>query len=206
MSVRVKSRARLGVGYARRRLIGAVLASLVLSFFVTGEQGLAQIDPLVDPGKRGGAREKPDPAKDDSPPDGPTPRDFPRSEPLAACSRLVPIPVEDIALAKLVDSVRGNNSDAVECASLASVIARLSRRPRTSGPRLDGPALDVKRAEADRQRASRQPAVRARLDRVAKDAGHDDELRLMYEAAVFEAFGFSSARDLKLRELLRHLD
>ena len=201
----MKFRARRVGGYTGRRLIGAMFSALLLSFTVTDKPALAQTDPLVDPTKRGGARERPDtdaPRSDDDP----TSRGWFRSEPVARCPRAVTIPVDNVRLARLVDSAYGNASGAVECASLASIVARLARWPRTAGRRFEERAFDVQRAEAELQSASRQPGVRAQLDRVTRDVSHDDELRLVYEAAILDEHGFYGARDLKLRELLRHLD
>lgn len=107
---------------------------------------------------------------------------------------------------QLIDLVvKPDESAAVECGSLASVLERVVNTRKRGGRRLeDERPFNPSEAQADLAQAHGDPAVRRRLEQIRKDVP-DGPQRLLYEAATLDEEGYYSARDLRIRELQRQL-
>jgi hypothetical protein len=93
----------------------------------------------------------------------------------------------------------------VGCGSLTSVVNRLVNRNRTSGRRLEeGKALNAAEAQANVDAALREAEVRRKIERTRREVP-DENLRLVYEAAIFDEEGFYNARDLRIQQLSERL-
>jgi hypothetical protein len=107
--------------------------------------------------------------------------------------------------ANIIAAIRRDTTDRAACGSLASVMDKAIRRNKVGGRQLetDRP-LDVKQAQANLEAAYRDPAIRSRLEQVAQEV-QDENVRLVYEAAILDEEGYYSARELKIEQLLQRV-
>lgn len=186
-------------------LLGSALSGIAVPRATGGEVLLAQPDPE----KRGGAQQKLEvPERPPAPPPGS--RGLPtRSSPPppSRCPDLETIRTTDARKTKFVEALRRDHSDAVSCDSLTAVVAMLIGQATVAGRKVERiQPLNVQQARAELRDVARRPVLRAQLDRAAIDAGPDDWLRLVYEAALLDEHGLHRARDQKLLEVLRSLE
>jgi hypothetical protein len=106
---------------------------------------------------------------------------------------------------QLQANVSSNPLSWVGCGSLTSVFKRLIAGKRKGGRRLeeDRP-FNVAEAQANVEAALRDPEVGRKLERTRSEV-QDENLRLAYEAAIFDEEGFYGARDLRIQQLSERL-
>ena len=94
--------------------------------------------------------------------------------------------------------------DVVPCDSLASVFSSLVHGKRSGGRKLeeDRP-LDPAKAQENLDQALQQSEVRSQFDELQQEP--DEDLRLLYEAAVLDAEGYYDARELIIEKLRQRL-
>jgi hypothetical protein len=110
-----------------------------------------------------------------------------------------------VGLADLQKQLQANVSSSplswAGCGSLTNVFKRLLAGKRTGGRRLEGEKpFDMAEAQANVQAALRDPDVVRKLE-LMRTAVQDENLRLAYEAAIFDGEGFYAARDLRIQQL-----
>ena len=94
---------------------------------------------------------------------------------------------------------------AVACGSITAVVSKIINRHRISGRRLEeDKPLDAGEAQRNLSSALRDSAVRRRIDPTRQDI-RDENMRLAFEAAIFDEEGYYSARDLRIQELAQRL-
>jgi hypothetical protein len=122
-----------------------------------------------------------------------------------SCVGLDKVKVSDTksVFANIKAAIRRDAADRAACGSLASVLDKAIRRNKIGGRQLetDRP-LDVKQAQANLEAAYRDPAISSRLEQVAQEV-QDENVRLVYEAAILDEEGYYSARELKIEQLLQ---
>lgn len=92
------------------------------------------------------------------------------------------------------------------CGSLASVVDKIVNRKKTGGRKLESDKpLNIAEAQANQEAALRDPAIRARIEKVKRDV-RDENVRLIYEAAIYDDEGYYSARELLVQQLLQRLN
>jgi hypothetical protein len=108
---------------------------------------------------------------------------------------------ECVGLAPEVNAPNKQDSTLAACSSLASVWAKVKSQKKVGGRQLekDRP-LNPAEAQANLAAAQKDPAIRARLERAAKEIP-DQNVRMVYEAAILDEEGFYAARDLKIQLL-----
>ena len=96
-------------------------------------------------------------------------------------------------------------SSGAPCGSVVSVIDRVINRKKTAGRRLEGDKpFNASEAQANVQAALRDPEVRKKIERLKVDVP-DENLRFVYEAAIFDEEGYYNARELRIQQLLQRL-
>jgi len=93
----------------------------------------------------------------------------------------------------------------VDCASLRVALTGVVDGRITGGRKLEPPtALDRAAAQADVASALQIPGVREKIDNIEKNVT-DEDVRLLFEAAVFDDAGSYDARDLRIAQLREKL-
>jgi hypothetical protein len=93
----------------------------------------------------------------------------------------------------------------VDCASLISVLQKISGRTVTGGRKLENDKpFDPLAAQANLAAAMRDANVAPRIKQVQSEF-RDENLRLFYEAAILDEEGFYPARDLRVQQLQQQL-
>ncbi len=106
-------------------------------------------------------------------------------------------------ITSIVAAIRRDAADRAVCGSLASVVDKVIRRGKIGGRQLEADRpLDMKQAQANLEAAYRVPAIRSRLEQVGREV-QDENVRLVYEAAILDEEGYYSARELKIEQLLQ---
>jgi hypothetical protein len=91
------------------------------------------------------------------------------------------------------------------CGSLTSVFKRLVAGKRPGGRRLEGEKpFNPAEAQANVQAALGDADVARKLELMRTEV-QDENLRLAYEAAIFDEEGFYAARDLRIQQLSERL-
>jgi hypothetical protein len=94
-----------------------------------------------------------------------------------------------------------SNGPTVACGSISTVVAKIINRNRTSGRKLeDDKPLNLAEAQKNLAAAMRDPNVRRRIEQSRRNI-QDENLRLVYEAAILDEEGYYHARDLRVQQL-----
>jgi hypothetical protein len=114
-----------------------------------------------------------------------------------------------VGLAELQKQLQANLSNRAVawagCGSLTSVFKRLVAGKRTGGRRLEGEKpFNPAEAQANVQAALGDADVARKLELMRTEV-QDENLRLAYEAAIFDEEGFYAARDLRIQQLSERL-
>lgn len=97
-------------------------------------------------------------------------------------------------------------SHGAACGSLASVLNKLTNRGTTGGRRLEkDKPLDPTEAQANLDAALQDPEIRTRIEKVRSEI-KDENVRLVYEAAIFDEEGYYNARELIIQWLRQKLN
>ena len=105
----------------------------------------------------------------------------------------------------LAPEVQQANQGLAACSSLTSVWAKVTKQKKIGGRQLEKERpLNPAEAQANLAAAQKDPAIRARLDRLATEIP-DQNVRMVYEAAILDEEGFYAARDLKIQQLQQAL-
>jgi hypothetical protein len=93
----------------------------------------------------------------------------------------------------------------VSCDSLVTVLSSLIDGKRSGGRKLEqDKPLDPADAQANLAAALQDPQVKEQLDGLKRDVS-DENIRILYEAAVLDAEGFYGARELLIEKLRQNL-
>lgn len=91
----------------------------------------------------------------------------------------------------------------VTCKELGKILGRLVNGSFQGGKKLeDNQPLDVAKAQTELEQALQQnPELKTQLDGL-RDAVSDDQVRMLYEAALLQSNNLYGARDLRLQQLI----
>jgi hypothetical protein len=93
----------------------------------------------------------------------------------------------------------------LDCAQLRIILSRLANGKVRGGKRLFGDQPpDVAAAQAELEQAQQRPELRASLDTL-RGLVVDDQVRLLYEAALLQSKGLYGARDLRLQQFIAQI-
>ena len=102
-------------------------------------------------------------------------------------------------------AILSDTKERADCGSLASVLDKLSHHSKQGGLKLEeDKPLDVAKAQANLAEAMRNPAVLGRLKQLQNEV-QDQNVRLVYEAAIFDEEGYYGARELRIEQLQQRL-
>ena len=124
----------------------------------------------------------------------------------AGCVGLLSIPgvQKELTLGTLPSLQEKARAGGAACGSFVSVLDKVIKRNKTAGRRLEGEKpLNVGAAQANVDAALRDPEIRKQIQALRRVP--DENLRLLYEAAIFDEEGYYNARELRIQQLLQRL-
>ncbi|SCX61366.1 hypothetical protein [Nitrosospira sp. Nsp1] len=110
------------------------------------------------------------------------------------------------ALTALYEAVSRAQSHEAPCGSLAAVLHKLPHRSVDGGRRLEKDKLfDPAEAQANMDLALQDPEIRSRIEHIRREI-EDENVRLVYEAAIYDDEGYYDARELIIQRLRQKLN
>lgn len=110
------------------------------------------------------------------------------------------------ALTALYEAFRNAQSRGAPCGSLAAVLHKLPNRSVDGGRRLEkDKPFDPVEAQANMDLALQDPEIRTRIENIRSEV-EDENVRLVYEAAIYDDEGYYDARELIIQQLRQKLN
>lgn len=96
--------------------------------------------------------------------------------------------------------------DEISCSSLLSVLDKIKRRDKLAGRRLEkDKPFDPGAAQADMDTALQDPEIKTRIETMHSQI-KDQNVRLVYEAAILDEEGYYDARELIIQRLRKKVN
>ena len=102
--------------------------------------------------------------------------------------------------------IRGAPSRGASCRSLADVLNKVSYHSATGGRRLEkDKPFDPAEAQANMDLALQDPEIRSQIENIRREI-EEENVRLVYEAAIYDDEGYYDARELIIQRLRQKLN